>query len=115
MLLLLTICCLACGGVKPAPALVFIPDELPEAQVGEPYSATIGVAGNRTPVGNLAVGEGALPPGLALHHEWGESSAEIRGTPETAGSYKFAISVGCLGTNEHGQSGRREYELSVRP
>ena len=115
MLLFLFTSCLACGRVAPSPSLQFLPDKLPEARVGEPYSATIGIAGNRTPVGSLAVGVGELPTGLALYHERGNSFAEIRGTPETAGLSKFTISAWCLGTNEHGQSGQRDYELPVRP
>lgn len=104
----------ACGGGRPAPALAFVPDSLPEARVGQAYREAIGVAANRTPVGGMSVSEGRLPPGLELRHESGQSTAEILGVPGEAGDFRFTVRASCLGTNEHGQVGQQEWVISVR-
>jgi Putative Ig domain len=53
---------------------------LPEATVGVPYSATIGVAGGTAPYSCLQTG-GTLPAGLTL-----SASCVVSGTPTTAGT-----------------------------
>ncbi len=112
-LLLLAAALLACGDRRPA-ALAFSPAELPEAQVGRPYSATISVSGNVTPVGDMFVDTGALPPGLQLTFDETSRTAEISGTPTEAGTFKFAVGAWCFGTNVSGQTGEQEFELVVQ-
>jgi hypothetical protein len=52
-------------------ALVFSPDKLPDAVVGQPYSALIAITQNVTPVGQLSVAPADLPPGLTLTFKQG--------------------------------------------
>jgi hypothetical protein len=94
--------------------LAFSPPKLPDAQVGEPYEATITVSGNHTPVFLIAVDGEELPPGLALHYEENASTAEIKGVPEKAGSFEFTVRALCYGTNVSGQTGERRYTLLVK-
>ena len=111
LVLLAPVC--SCGqlGVR-GRALVFEPQELPGARVGEAYDIEIVVTENRTPVGDFYV-TGALPPGLEFVWVEGESSARIVGIPEEAGTFKVVANVWCLGTNVNGQTGEQEYELVV--
>jgi len=95
------------------PPLRFVPTELPEAQVGRPYQATITVVGNRTPVFRIEVVDGELPAGLALHYEPDDNFAEINGIPSVPGESEFTILAACYGTNVTGQTGQQHYELSV--
>ena len=110
--LLLAAALLACGGRRPD--LVFSPAELPEAQVGQSYSATISVSGNVTPVGDMFVESGTLPAGLQLTFDEASRTAELSGTPTESGTYQFTVGAWCLGTNVSGQTGQREYELVVK-
>jgi hypothetical protein len=96
------------------PPLVISPDQLPEAQVGEPYSVTITVSDNETPVYYIAISDGDLPPGLTLTYQENESMAEISGTPEQVGEFTFTIIAACLGTNISGQGGTWEYTIVVK-
>jgi hypothetical protein len=96
-------------------ALVFSPEQLPEAQLGQRYSATITVSANKTPVGDATVTDGELPPGLALQVEKGGNSIEITGIPQQVGEFAFTIYVWCHGTMVPGQTGEKEYALSVKP
>jgi hypothetical protein len=109
---LLAAALLACGDRRPA--LVFSPAELPEAHVGQPYSATISVSGNVTPVGDMFVESGTLPAGLQLIFDKASRTAQISGTPTKTGTFKFTAGAWCLGTNISGQTGQREYELAVK-
>ena len=111
--LLLAATLLACRGGQ-RPALVFAPAELPEAQVGQSYSATISVSGNVTPVGDVFVDAGTLPAGLQLNFDEASRTAELSGAPTEAGTFKFTVGAWCLGTNVSGQTGQREYELVVK-
>lgn len=95
-------------------SLIFSPSELPEAQVGRPYQATITVSGNETPVFSIVIGSGELPPGLLLAYQENDSTAIIEGTPEEAGEFRFTIQAYCYGTNVSGQTGEQRYELLVK-
>jgi hypothetical protein len=103
------------GACSPArPALAFSPSALPNAVAGSPYLHTITISNNETPVGDISVSSGALPPGMALNFVRGSSvSADLTGTPTTAGTYVFTISAWCLGTNVSGQTGDQSYALVV--
>jgi len=95
-------------------ALQFAPDKLQDGSVGQPYEAVITVSNNETPVGDMYVSGGALPPGMTLTLSRGSSSsADLTGTPATAGTYVFRVSAWCLGTNVSGQSGEQSYSLVV--
>jgi hypothetical protein len=111
-LALLFVVLLACRCTSPP--LAFSPPELPEAQVGQPYEATITVSGNHTPVFLISVDSEELPPGLTLHYEDNASTAEIKGVPEKAGEFEFTVRAYCYGTNVSGQTGERRYRLLVK-
>ncbi len=95
-------------------SLTFSPPELPEAQVGRPYEATIAVSGNHTPVFLISVDHEELPPGLTLQYEEGASTADISGVPQQAGEFQLTVRASCYGTNVSGQTGERRYRLLVR-
>lgn len=104
---------LACRTTRPP--LDFSPHELPEAQVGQAYEATIAVSGNETPVFLIAVESGELPPGLTLQYEEDAGTAAVIGVPERAGEYEFTVYAACCGTNVSGQAGEQRYTLLVEP
>jgi hypothetical protein len=99
--------------LTPRPALQFKPDQLPEIRVGQPYQVDILITGNVTPVGDYSISDGALPPGLTLVMDQNLRIGRISGTPSQPGTYKFTVSVWCLGTNVNGQTGDKQYTLLV--
>jgi hypothetical protein len=103
---------LACRTTRPP--LVFSPRELPEAQVGRAYEATIAVSGNETPVFLISVESEELPPGLTLEYEENASTAAVIGVPERAGEYEFTVHASCYGTSVSGQTGEQRYRLLVK-
>jgi hypothetical protein len=105
---------LACLGGGGQPALVFSPDQLPSAALGQPYSAIIIITQNVTPVGQMSVARAELPPGLTFIFQKGQSAGEIKGVPSQAGTFKFTVSAWCFGTNISGQSGHHDYQLVVQ-
>jgi hypothetical protein len=104
---------LVVGCTLDRPALQFTPAELQPAQVGQPYLAAISVERNETPVGDMRVSAGDLPPGLELVFTEGTDTGEITGTPTASGSYTFSVEVWCFGTNVNGQTGSASYTLTV--
>ena len=100
--------------LTPRPALQFVPDQMPDAQMGIPYKVDVLISGNATPVGNYSISAGALPPGLELIMDEQLHTARISGTPTQAGSYQFTVSVWCYGTNVSGQTGDKKYMLVVK-
>ncbi len=104
---------LVLGCTMGRPALQFTPAGLQPAQVGQPYLAAISVEQNTTPVGDMWVSGGALPPGLELVFADCSDTGEITGTPTAAGSYAFSVEVWCFGTNVSGQTGSASYTLTV--
>src|SRR5207249_2854933 len=72
-----------------APAFVFSPPSLPDAQVAVPYSDTLTVSGGTAPYKNFAVTTGALPAGLSLD----PSSGTVSGTPTAGGTFPITISA----------------------
>lgn len=96
-------------------ALVFKPEQLPDAQVGKEYRVRVTVENTRTPVGAFSLQDGQLPPGLSLEKEKGETSAAvISGTSSQAGTYQFVVYVWCYGTQRSGQTGQKEYTIVVK-
>jgi len=73
--------------VKPA-ALVISTSALPDATVGQAYSATLQVTGGTAPF-SWSVSSGTLPSGLSLT----PSSGVISGTPSTAGTSTVSFQV----------------------
>jgi hypothetical protein len=109
----LAVAVLACSNARPA--LVFTPEQLPAATVGGPYQADISIERNETPVGGASVAPGTLPDGLTLELLPGQVDiVRISGTPTTAGTFTFTVSVWCFGTNVNGQTGEREYAITVQ-
>jgi hypothetical protein len=95
--------------------LKFIPENVPNAQIDEAYEAEIHVTLNNTPVGDIAISDGALPTGLELAKVDGEDTARISGTPTEAGTFTFTVSAWCYGTQVSGQTGDKEYTIVVNP
>ena len=95
-------------------ALQFSPTTLPDAQVGSPYAATITVSQAATPVGDASIQDGALPAGLVIAADGPTDTIHISGTPTVAGTFRFTISVWCLGTQVSGQTGTQGYTLVVK-
>jgi hypothetical protein len=107
-LLVVTACSLGRG------PLSFTPDKLPDARAGQTYEAIITVTGNETPVGDMFVSGGSLPPGMSLDFtQSSTNSGRLKGTPTSPGSYVFTVSVWCYGTNVSGQAGDHSYSLVV--
>ena len=97
------------------PALEFSPSALPDAQAGVAYTADIAVTQTATPVGGASLQDGALPTGVDLALVDGTpNTVRISGTPKTAGTYTFTVSVWCYGTNVSGQIGTQQYVLVVK-
>ncbi len=94
------------------PPLVFSPDELPDAEMGQLYQTSITVSDFETPVFSMAVREGTLPAGLTLEYVSGET-ATLTGTPEETGRFEFIVQAMCYGTNTSGQVGEKTYTLVV--
>ncbi len=61
---------------------------MPEATVGQPFSAALSAAGGSAPFAWEAGASGALPPGLDL-----TSGGTLQGTPEAPGGYTFEVLV----------------------
>jgi hypothetical protein len=99
--------------ITPHSAISFMPEKMPDGQVGVPYQVQIVVAGNATPVGNYSISTGTLPPGLELVMDEQPHTAAITGTPAQAGTYSFSVSVWCYGTNVSGQTGEKQYTILV--
>lgn len=94
--------------------LKFTPDALPDAQLGAPYEATVVISDNVTPAGEFSISEGHLPAGVTLEKVQNDNAVRITGTPREVGTFKFKVSVWCYGTNVSGQTGEKEYTLTVR-
>lgn len=82
--------------------------------MGQPYQVTIIISDNDTPVDEIAIQSGTLPPGLTLNVLRNRDSAEISGTPEGAGTFEFVIAAWCFGTNVWGDRGEQPYTLVVK-
>lgn len=100
--------------LPPRGPLKFSPADLPDAQAGVPYDATITLSGNATPAINFSISEGALPKGLKLEKVENQDVVHITGTPDETGTFKFKLFVYCYGTNVSGQEGDQAYTLTVK-
>ncbi len=104
---------LACRGGNGPSSLVFTPDKLPDAKVGQVYQTTITVTKNDTPVFQMGLAEGGLPAGLSFMFNEGKNSATISGIPTAAGTFKFTVGAACYGTSVNGQTGSQPYLLTI--
>jgi hypothetical protein len=94
--------------------LTFTPSKLTAGTVGQPYQVSIAISGNISPVGQMQLSSGSLPPGLEMSFVKGTDKATISGMPQKTGTYLFAINVMCMGTNQGGQTGTCHYELVIQ-
>jgi len=102
---------LGCG----SDPLRVIPDSMPDGQVGVPYSVTIQVRDNDSPLGGVDITEGELPPGLTLDVGEEPQSLLVAGTPTVSGTFPFSLYLWCFGTNTEGQSTTKDYSITVTP
>lgn len=87
------------SSVVAAAAGCLSPNSLPNGSENSPYSATVSSLMG-TPPYTYFIGTGNLPPGLSLDSNTGE----ISGTPTTAGTYTFNITVSDLNNTSCGQA-----------
>jgi hypothetical protein len=92
---------------NPGQQLAIATTSLPPATAGEYYSAAIATNGGGYSPYIFAVNAGTLPPGLSLPAD----SGTIVGTPASAGSYTFTVTV----TDKTGFSASQQYTLTVNP
>ena len=88
------------------PPIIITEASLPQAAVGETYTARLDAEQGVQPY-NWSIVVGALAPGLTLD----PASGEISGTPIRAGEYGATFRVG----DSAGQSGLKEFLLQVEP
>jgi large repetitive protein len=90
--------------VAARPALSFPPP--PSGQIGLPYSNQLAVTGGTGPFG-WSVSAGTLPPGMSL----AAGTGLLSGTPTTAGSYPFTVTV----VDAFGVTASQAVTLTVEP
>lgn len=97
---------------QPKPTL--LPETLPVAAVGSPYTAQLEVLNTASPVHGIYVSDThPLPEGLWVEHQDRDSHGTITGTPLKAGTYKVHLSAGTYGTQCTGLRASRTYSLVV--
>jgi hypothetical protein len=89
---------------SPCPPITVDPNLLPDATAGDPYVIDVTASGGTAPY-NFSVSSGTLPLGLSLD----PATGRLSGTPEAAGTYRFAIKA----TDANLCAGSRDYELVV--
>lgn len=98
--------------IQPEPIL--LPDSLPAATVGMPYSVPLEVINTSTPVHGIYVNDAyALPEGLWVEHQDRDAYGLITGTPLKAGAYEVHMAAGTYGTQCAGRRAGRVYKLEV--
>lgn len=93
--------------------LIIDPVDLLPARLGVVYETEIHITQNVTPVGEVILYDGALPPGLELSFMQGEDAAKISGMPEEEGTFSFTLFVWCYGTQVSGQTLLKDYVIVV--
>ena len=88
-----------------APPLAITTTDLVAGRVGVAYTQTLGATGG-TPPYDWRISQGSLPDGLAL-----SVSGAITGTPTTASTFRFAITV----TDSRQVTDTRSYALTISP
>lgn len=93
---------------------ILLPDSLPVAIVGKPYSVPLEVLKTTSPVHGIYVSDNSpLPEGLRVEHQNRDSHGLITGTPVKSGVYEVQISAGTYGTQCVGLGASRVYRLEV--
>jgi hypothetical protein len=88
---------LLCSSLSLASVVDITTTNLPNGTVGTRFSAAIDATGGCTPY-KWAVASGKLPSGISKTASKSTESLDLTGTPTTAGTYAFTISVtGCSG------------------
>lgn len=91
-----------------------LPETLPAAKVGTPYSVKLQAINTSSPVHGIYVSDmHPLPEGLRIEHQDRNSEGLIIGTPIKTGTYEVHISAGTYGTQCAGLRARRVYTLEV--
>ncbi len=88
------------GGGTPSPILTLTTTSLPVGTVGQSYNQTIATNNEGTAPYTFSVTSGTLPDGFTLDTQTGA----ITGTPNTAGTYTFTISVKDANNNSASES-----------
>lgn len=81
---------------------------LPNGTIDSPYSAVIDASGGCTPY-SWAITSGELPPGVSMKSS--TNVLDLTGTPTTAATYSFTVSV--TGCGKHGS--RMSYKVIIQP
>ncbi len=76
----------------------FTTSSIPSATVGTSYSTTIGSTGGGTGTRSWFISIGSLPAGLSLNSTSCSTSCAIVGTPTTAGTYTFTVTMNIAAT-----------------
>ncbi|TAK60989.1 MAG: hypothetical protein EPO24_06160, partial [Bacteroidetes bacterium] len=92
----------------PCPTITLLPETLPGSIINESFSQTL-TADSGTNPRHFAVTSGSLPTGLSINDNG--SNGAIFGTPTTAGTYTFTVTV----TDANGCTGSREYTITICP
>ena len=95
------------------PTLTMLPDTLPNAALGVPYSQPITASGSTPDTYVYTVTAGSLPPGLTLIPVTPPAikTVNLAGTPTTIGTYSFTITA----TDANGCQVSQAYTMLVNP
>lgn len=112
--LLVAVLALAACASSPSapPALSIFPAMMPSAEVGSAYNAQLRVGGARTPLAEVDIISGALPPGIELQEPAG-NAIPVVGLPTETGSYPFTLRVATEATGEQAQVHTQDFRLEV--
>jgi len=91
---------------NPGEAVAIETTSLPVATAGQPYNTTVITSGGFSPY-SFSISSGQLPPGLALS----STAGTLSGTPSTAGSYSFTVTV----KDNTVYTASQTYTLTVNP
>lgn len=86
------------------PVVTVLPEALPAATVGKPYSGSFGASGGTGPYA-FSVAAGSLPAGLTIE----TSTGKLSGTPTATGTARFTI----LARDANGCAGTASYAIEV--
>ena len=93
------------------PELSVTTETWPIAIVGKEYRASLTVENSETPLLNVSIQHGKLPPGLKLSHIKGESNFTITGISTERGEHVFTLSMASHGTQCVGQTSLQEIKI----
>lgn len=96
----------------PAPALSIFPAMIPSAEVGTAYNTQLRVGGARTPLSEVEIVQGELPPGIQLQEPVGNAIPLVGMATET-GSYAFTLRVATEATGEQAQEHTQDFRMEV--